>query len=405
MKKIKYCILYSIFAICKFIGRLAPRNKNRIIFGAWLGNKYDDNPKALFEYIISNRPDLDVVWLTHNNKIFNELTSNGFPALMTNSIKGIWRCLTSKYLCYCVEPNDIGLYLFTLLNGCVFINLWHGIPLKRVGHDNKFSKKYRKEYLSHFSVDAVKWIEKCDSIKKSILRDRIYHVAPGEEMGKIYEGVFGVKNKYVLKLGQSRNDYFFTPHNNPVIERFKDYKRVVYMPTHRKEGRESIDLNQIFNLDVINEFCKKHNIVFLVKKHFYHRIEPSIPDGRYSNIYELTSYPIKTQELVEAADILVTDYSGVYIDYLLLDRPMIFYAYDLEDYMGTDRDFYLPYDEKHIPGRICLSSTELLHELEILTSGEDPSAAIRQRMKNYYYSPIAQKAVSEIQISTFLTLE
>lgn len=401
---IKYFLLFTLFAICKFIGTIVPRKKNRIIFGAWLGNKYDDNPKALYEYILTNKKGIDALWLTNNKKIFDELSSKNIPVRMTNSIKGMWRCLTSRYLCYCVEPNDIGLYLFTLLNGCIFVNLWHGIPLKRVGNDNKFSEKYRKEYLSQYTTGAIKWIEKCDSIKKSILKNHIYHIAPGEEMGKIYEGVFGVESKYVLKLGQARNDYFFTSHNNPVIDRFKGYKRIVYMPTHRKEGRDSIDLNRIFNLETINNFCKEHNMVFLVKKHFYHRMEPTIPDGNYSNIYDLTAYPIKTQELVEAADILITDYSGVYIDFLLLDRPMLFYAYDLDDYMSSDRDFYLPYDENHIPGKICTSQEHMLTELGIICSGKDSSGDIRLKMKNYYYSPVAQKAVSETQINTILSL-
>lgn len=382
-----------------------PRNKKRIIFGAWLGNKYDDNPKALYEYVLKNRKDLDAIWLTPNKKIYEELLGKGIPVSMTNSIKGIWRCLTSKYLCYCVEPNDVGLYFFTLLNGCVFINLWHGIPLKRVGFDNKFSKQYKEIRLSKYSSGAVKWVEKCDSIKASIFKHHTYHIAPGDELGKIYEGVFGVDDKHILKLGQSRNDYFFTEHENPIIKTFENFKRVVYMPTHRKEGRETIELDKIFNLNRLNEFCKKYNIVFLIKKHFYHRNEDVLPDIKYSNIRELTAWPVKTQELVEAADILITDYSGVYIDYLLLDRPMLFYAYDLKDYLNTDRDFYLPYDEKHIPGKICISESRIIQELENICKGLDSSIDVRNRMKNYYYNFAAQSAVSEIQINTILTLK
>lgn len=404
LQSIKYFILYISYLICKIFGGIIHRNKKRMIFGAWLGNRYDDNPKALYEYVLKNRKDLDAIWLTPNKKIYEELLNKNIPVCMTNSIKGIWRCLTSKYLCYCVEPNDIGLYFFTLLNGCVFINLWHGIPLKRVGYDNKFSQQYKEIRLSKYSSCAVKWIEKCDNIKASILKHRTYHVAPGDELGKIYEGVFGVGSKHILKLGQSRNDYFFTQHENPIIEAFKNCKRVVYMPTHRKEGREKIEIDKIFNLSKINEFCKSHNIVFLIKKHFYHRNEPTIPDNEYSNIRELTSCPIKTQELVEAADILITDYSGVYIDYLLLDRPMLFYAYDLEDYMSTDRDFYLPYDELHIPGKICTTEKSLIQELENICADKDLTLDVRNRMKNYYYSPVAQAAVSKIQINTILSL-
>lgn len=404
MQRIKYFLLYLVFSVCKAIGSIFPRNRKRLIFGAWLGNKYDDNPKALYEYILKKRPELHPIWLTSNKTIFNELSHKQIPVCMTNSIKGIWFCLVSKYVCYCVEPNDIGLYLYPLLNGCIFINLWHGIPLKRVGNHNKFSKQYREEYLGKFTPKAAFWVEKCDQIRKSISANKTYHMAPGDELGKIYQGVFGVDETHILKLGQARNDYFFTHHQNPIVNRFSKKIRVVYMPTHRKEGRDTIDLNKIFNLSRLNEFCRNNNIVFLIKKHFYHRNEPTIPDFKYSNIYELTSEPIKTQELVEAADILITDYSGVYIDYLLLNRPMIFYAFDKEDYMKTDRDFYLPYDPEYIPGKICITEENLIKELQNLCEGVDDTVDIRNKMKKYYYSIEAQSAVSEIQTNTIISL-
>ena len=161
-------------------------------------------------------------------------------------------------------------------------------------------------------------------------------------------------------------------------------------------------MHTLLNLDAINELCTKHNSIFLIKKHFFHSKELSLTSGEYSNIFELTNENIKAQELIDAADILISDYSSVYIDYLLLDRPEIFYSYDLQDYLSTDRDMYTPYIQEYIPGRICETKEALEHELDSVLSGVDNYSSQRKKIRDYFYSSSNQSSVSAKQIDTIL---
>lgn len=232
----------------------------------------------------------------------------------------------------------------------------------------------------------------------------MYVFSSSEAISKMYEGVFRLSPKRIVCMGQARNDYFFTPHDNNIRNLYPGRKIVVYMPTHRNEGRSTMDFHNLLDLDRINRLCAEYNFVFLAKKHYFHNGDPIIENNEYSNIFELTHYNIKSQELIDSCDILITDYSSTYIDYLLLNRPILFYAYDLQNYLETDRDMYLEYNQDNIPGVICTTKESLVDEIESLFNGRDDSEAVRAKIKNYYYSEENQGLVAPKQIDKILTL-
>ena len=90
-------------------------------------------------------------------------------------------------------------------------------------------------------------------------------------------------------------------------------------------------------------------------------------------------------ELLPHVDILITDYSGAYLDYLLLDRPIIFAPFDIEKYLKMDRELYEDYDEA-TPGVKCKNWIEVLDKLSIILSGDDCYKAERLRALNKYHS-------------------
>ena len=93
-------------------------------------------------------------------------------------------------------------------------------------------------------------------------------------------------------------------------------------------------------------------------------------------------------------DLLITDYSCTYIDYLLLDRPMIFYNFDYRDYLQTDRGLYYNYEDV-TPGYKAETFDQLLEELEQIFQGKDHYGKERSRVKDFFYCPEGQKAVGE----------
>ena len=107
------------------------------------------------------------------------------------------------------------------------------------------------------------------------------------------------------------------------------------MPTHRKEGKESMDMTRILDLNKLNNLLKVNNTVLLIKKHYYHRHEPQIDNKVYSNVIEITNEQPNAQELLDAADILITDYSSVMYDFANTGRKIKLFVYDSQEYEGA----------------------------------------------------------------------
>lgn len=384
--------IFRIFLL--YTSGLIKRDPKLIVFGAWWGKKYDDNPKALFEYVINKRKDIKAIWLTSNPSVYTKLKSQNMPVAMSSSIKALWYALKAKYSVVCTSDRDIGDSIFYLTGYQVTINLWHGVPLKKIVYDDEYN--YSREPKKGFDG----WFEK----KVSYFKRKTYYYSTSEVFKKIYQSCFNVDESHVVNIGQVRNDYFFIDHDNPFREKYSEYKKIIlYMPTHRKEGKESMDMTRILDLNKLNNLLKVNNTVLLIKKHYYHWHEPQIDNKVYSNVIEITNEQPNAQELLDAADILITDYSSCYIDYLLLNRPIIFYSYDLANYLATDRDMYFDY-KQIAPGRICSTKDELLEEISSNLHGNDSFFEIRKRATSFYYDESNRKEVAPDTLETILKL-
>ena len=114
----------------------------------------------------------------------------------------------------------------------------------------------------------------------------------------------------------------------------------------------------------------------------------------YSNITDITERSMDIQELLMDTDILVTDYSSTYIDYLLLDRPVVFYNFDYQDYLEHDRGMYCDY-EKAAPGYKAETFEALMEEFERLVQGEDHFKEVRRQARDFFYCKEGQGMVGE----------
>ena len=392
MRLIKQYILPFVHILFLYITKLFPRDKNLILFGAWFGEKYDDNSRALFEYVLKNRKDIHAYWITANKEVYSNMKEKGLPVFMNTSRKAIMLALRARYYVSVVMlyGKDSGNNLSKYMGGIRVINLWHGLPLKKIAFDDKYHpmpQTFRGKLLNYFDEKVFR---------------NTYHIATSPGIAKIYRSCFKADEEHVLILGQARNDYFYTPHQNPYKERFDNRKIILYMPTHRREGKQVMDMTKLLDLSNINTLCEKNNAIFLIKKHFYHSKEESL-DNSYENIIEITNEKPSAQVLLDCADILITDYSSCYIDYLLLDRPILFYSYDLEDYLANDREMYFDY-KSSVPGCICENNVELESEISSILNGEDNYKGKREYWRNFFYSKDNQQLVSKKQIDAIMKL-
>ena len=369
---IKYFIMY--------LSCLFPRSRKIYVFGAWLGEKFADNPKYLF-LEAQDDPEIRPVWITKNPEVCRQIRGMGYEAYLSGSMKGIWMQLRAKYAVVCNGISDVN---HAVMGRAIFLNLWHGVPLKKVGYDD----------------DKVKnWDSRGQKIRRLIQQiplGREYVAATSENYKPIYESAFRRPSDHILVVGQPRNDIFFDREGKfPVQHRLRNAARgrkiILYAPTHRQEGRIPFPLEEHFDFQRLNQWCQEHHAVFVIKRHFYHQEDPVDFSG-YSNIADITDKSMDIQELLMDTDLLITDYSSTYIDYLLLDRPMVFYDFDYQDYLRTDREMYYDCDDV-TPGYKAETFGQLLDELDLIFQGEDQWREERRRVRDLFYCAQGQKAV------------
>ena len=186
----------------------------------------------------------------------------------------------------------------------------------------------------------------------------------GSEVCWAYEEAFGIKSGtgIVQPLGVSRTDIFFdekfrrqaVEKLNEAVPELNGRKVILYAPTFRgaiKDARtpKMPDIDMLFN-----RFQKDY--VLLIKHHPFIR-DNDVIDKKYASFCRQIRQELTTEELIAAADICITDYSSIIFDFSLLKKPILFFAYDLEEYYD-ERGFYYPY-ETFVPGPILKSSYEI----------------------------------------------
>ena len=301
---------------------------------------------------------------------------------MRHSLRTFFLVLRARYILISVGKEDVGLQ--ACMGGARIINLWHGTPIKKIGYD-------AVPRTSHFWELAEKTERKLSPY---------YVLSSSPDISQLYQRCFGIDGAHILELGQARCDLFSSPHVNPIRELYPGKEIILYMPTFRQMGEQKTAMEKVFDFPALDAFCRENGMVFLIKQHHYVAGSLDLPFG---NIAELTDTALSSQEMLDAADILVTDYSSCFTDHLLLNRPQIFFAYDLDSYKHESRELYYDY-ESFVPGRICRDFSELMHELQELSAGNDAFAEKRQASLDYFCSPGNRRDVCKKQIETILTL-
>lgn len=369
----KFIIFDLKCAVSNFFFSLVPKKKNLVLFTSWFGMKYIDNTKYVYEYLLEHS-DYMAVWMTKDKNIYNQLKQEGKPVEMFNSLRGIILQLRAQAVFSTVQFADYNPFLLTR---CLYIDLGHGHPIKDPGgviHNPAAIHVYQKffERVSYYMIAASSYTKAHRQITKNLPDDNI------------------------IVSDFARNDVFVDETlrigKNPLVEKIKNgRKAIVYMPTHRNDGKTPMHMTEILPLRQIQEICERNNYVFILKKHYYHRNEKE-DFSQYENIFDITNADdIDAQVLLWQADALITDYSACYVDYMLLKRPILFYQYDLDFFSVNVRSLLTDFKKINI-APVAVSKDELCCVLEKLYDND--YLYIENRMtfaKERYFDNIVQE--------------
>ncbi|MCQ2491998.1 MAG: bifunctional glycosyltransferase family 2 protein/CDP-glycerol:glycerophosphate glycerophosphotransferase [Lachnospiraceae bacterium] len=324
-----------------------PIMKNVIMFESFFGKSYSDSPKFIYEYIAKNYPGkYEFVWVLNND---TELPYGG---------KKVKR-FSADYAKYLARAK------FLVFNGRqplwmkkredqVFLETWHGTPLKRLVFD-------MEEVLSaspRYKINVYKQKSQWD-----------YLVSANRFSTEVFKSCF-MYDGVMLDYGYPRNDILYTENLDELAASIrekigipKDKKTILYAPTWRDD--DAITSGQYsFKLALDLERLQKEfsdEYVVLLRTHYFIADKIDVT-GLEGFVYNLSDYN-DIAELYLISDICMTDYSSVFFDYANLKRPILFFTYDLDKYRDQLRGFYISIEDD-VPGPLLLTNDDVVDAIK-----------------------------------------
>ena len=339
-------IIYFLFLPFWFIQKLIKRNSKIWVFGSWYGNNYTDNSRALFEYILNYRKDIRCIWLTNNKNIYDYLRIKNVQVYYIYSIRSIFYSLRAKLFIVCCSKKDVNTYFS---NGGLFINLWHGSPMKKICLDENIRSKARRfmnrELDSKFFYYTVP-----RQLFPFVCEYKIdYLCSCGDIFNEHLSSAFNIGREKILTLGYPRNDIIYQKGKSNYVEDLRKKitfeKTILYLPTFRSGCTISdLFLENNFEAAEYQTFLEKINGIFLYKDHNINQFDNL--NFNCNRIIRIPSNPLfEVNEVYSSTDVLITDYSGACFDFMLTEKPIIYSGFDLKHYTTYDRELYFDYND------------------------------------------------------------
>jgi CDP-glycerol glycerophosphotransferase (TagB/SpsB family) len=327
---------------------MIPKSKNKVIFIS--RPDFADNAYYMYRYMKDRNIDKELSWIIYDRTIYQLLLKKGHENIYyLKSLSGAWEYVRSKHII--TSSSSLWQIKSPLQKQ---YDLWHGIPLKNV--------------LCMGEKD-VKPVRQAGNITKRFATSSLTKA--------LLSASFDFNALKIEITGQPRTDVFFEEIEkclSKVIDRDIDEynKIVIYMPTYRHGYREKNEGNEfstdnIFRMQNYDhkgflEFLESEKILFLLKLHPYEeKLYKNTDLG--TNIAwigneQMIKNDVHTYNILKETDILITDYSSIYFDYLLLDKPIVFIPLDLDMYK-QNRGFELEPYEFWTPGEKVFNQDKL----------------------------------------------
>ena len=355
------------------------------IFSSTDNSHYNYNSRYLFEYVRAELPEITPCFVINDDQLRRKLSEQYGEKyfIETNSGQGIQKVLEAG-----VWFTSAGLPVYgTHLNrDRVIVNLWHGIPLKKIALMDPNLGKMARVYFRKIFTENYTWILTCSKALIPIMAES-----------------FAIEQEKIKVWGQPRNDMLFK--ENAAKEILKkiypdlpEYRGIIlYAPTFRDYASTELFPFEDYDKDKLEAFLEKEKLLICLRTHIS---EKGTAEKYLSRrvVYLGNEQMEDIMEILNIFDLLITDYSSIYIDYLILNRPMIFLPYDKEKYL-QGRGMNFEYD-KVTPGAKPESLREFMDRIHETFSGKDPYFAERQKCNDFFNEvrqPCMQKICEEVK--------
>lgn len=300
-----------------------PRKKKLVILNSFHNRLFCDNTKFLFEYMIKNCSYLTVKYVVNDDMLRYELIQKyGNHFIETNSLRGMFYALFAKvWILNALELPVSGVFLKFRRK---VVLLTHGVTSKQTG-------------LAEKKVSILK------QLYYSIIRTNLsYVLTTCSEFKNVVASHFGISEKQMIVSGFPRFDSLL---RNEYVKLRKEENEtsVLYAPTWRHYADVKLFPFEDFNKSELEQFCTARNIKFYIRVHprFENNIPEKIRNLSFVKIFSGSQFP-DINDYLPNFDMMITDYSSIFYDFMILDRPLFFFMYDIEEYekeIGLAVDF------------------------------------------------------------------
>lgn len=333
--------------------------KNTILYESRDGKSLTDSPFAIFDYLLKNDYEQKYmhIWVTTKGEELEKIKTlykDKYNVLFVERNSDDYlRWLTKTQ--YLINNSTFQPFV-TIKDEQTYINTWHGTPLKTMGFDIPGNPAGAKNVVRNFFMAD-------------------YLISPNNHTTEMFLKSYRLNQNYsgtIIESGYPRIDKTWEKNKDQLLKMLFEFgieldlskPIMLYTPTC-KSGDLSISDNEVIQIHeemslVRKYFGEKYNVLIKVHPFLYNQASGFAPIKPY-----LIPDVIDTNQLLGIVDTLITDYSSIFFDFLVTDKPILFYCWD-DDLYSNQRGKYFDYDE--LPGSVAFNVDELLHNIKNIES-------------------------------------
>ena len=367
------------------------KDKQTWVFAGFWGNSYMDNTMYLYEYICDNHPEINAVWLSTDEEVVENITSLGRKAYLANTKDAI-SALKHAYVGFIdhYKMSDFG-KMKGLNHRMKIVQLWHGVGIKKMSDIIELSTIKG----SQLSPDII--LSKDDSLferikkrfaliknapNRELFEKYLMYVCPGNEMVIDCHKALNIPKKCFFLCGYPRTCGLYS---KPIPS---GTKKIIYAPTFRwSQYLENCMVDDLIkSLSIIQKTMEAIDGKFIIRFHPH-----TWRDYNYKLTAEIKKY--RRIKIDKTDDVyaempnyfaMISDYSSIVYDFLLMNRPLVFHCPDLKFYMHADHD--LKYDYKEVsPGPQTESWEETMKAIAEYAENPEKDSDERLRVRDFFY--------------------
>lgn len=358
--RVKVFLQNTVFSIFSAINKHITHNRNIIMLYSNSGLR--DNIKALFDYMIQEKYNNKYTIICSVNDYKKYFTKNVNNVYFVSNIIGAIKYFFAGYVFYCFGKIPI-----VPGNQQEVIQMWHGSPFKMADKGMLEGHNWKLQYYTHV-------------------------ISAAQNFNKYWSFVFSIPEEKIIINGYPRCDLLFLP--SPKYDFGKYDKLILWAPTFRRShitgysdvtdsSNNTIPIVRDNDFGLLNEYLKSLHVKLIVKLHPMQDINPDSMRNLDHLILlsnkEFVDKGMILYRLMKQADALITDYSSIFYDYLLLNRPIGFTEDDVKDY-GNTRGYAVDDIDTYRPGERINTFEDLKCFIKHIVDNQDDYKVDRARV-------------------------